>query len=898
MTKFKSDQLDFLGEKQVIKQALDLDNVDNTSDSQKPIPNSVNTALAGKSDIGHTHTKNEITDFNDVDYATASQGLKADTAIQPGDNVSSLINDSQYLVSSDITTINGQSITQGGNLNVSGLGDMQKSIYDTNDNGIVDNSENLQGNNSSYHLNRTNHTGTQAATTVTVVPTNFKTLDTPSELQDALEKIDTLLLQARSTGIEMWSGVTDLGTGVVRITAGNGSIFNGADFFPISWVQQDINLSAVDDRYWIYVDQNGVIQTTTIEQTHEDYRTKIQLCRVVIRLGVVTGLVNTGMPIQNLAAQIWDVFRKEGLSHEGLSISPVTTNLTFQISGGEIYQAGIKVAEQPNNPHEISYSPIPVVTFREVNRNNVQTVDRTLLDFSNYDLNGVITPVSGTNQRSTIKYVFAFPTEPLNVRVLYGQAVFNDINEAISAINSSYIPIIPTNFKDAVLLGLIVGIKGATNAFDSTQVRFFNNTELLGGLTAAPSLADVMLRSNNLSDVQDISIARTNLDIYSTSEVDTLLTAKQDTLVSGTNIKTINNASIVGAGNLDVTSSNEFVSKTILTNYTVIAVDVQTPTILYVDTSSSDISITVDTESNQSYGGDFGVLIVQKGANKVGLLYEVGVTGTNYRTTVPDAAIYLVRRGINNWEVIGSQKETFTPNQPPSTPTLQLDARDTSTIDVSWTTSTDDVAVTGYRVYKDGILEATLGLVTSYQLTGLSPLTTYDITVRAFDGELLSNESNIITAKTYSVELHDDSNAAADPNGTEANDTTGWAPVQVTLTSETTDIPQTGTYHMRIVAADGSLDRADYSLPITPGETYRVSIWAKQGAQGTSGRIQLFGGFDTVPWTTVTLTTTYTNYTQNIVASGTTGVIRIYAASSGAAGDIVYFDNVSIKQVS
>lgn len=39
-------------------------------------------ALAGKANATHTHTKSQITDFSDDDYATAAQGTKADTAIQ------------------------------------------------------------------------------------------------------------------------------------------------------------------------------------------------------------------------------------------------------------------------------------------------------------------------------------------------------------------------------------------------------------------------------------------------------------------------------------------------------------------------------------------------------------------------------------------------------------------------------------------------------------------------------------------------------------------------------------------------------------------------------------------------------------------------------------------------
>jgi hypothetical protein len=45
-------------------------------------------------------------------------------------------------------------------------GDMLKSVYDTGDNGVVDNSELLEGNNSAYHLNRANHSGTQTASTI------------------------------------------------------------------------------------------------------------------------------------------------------------------------------------------------------------------------------------------------------------------------------------------------------------------------------------------------------------------------------------------------------------------------------------------------------------------------------------------------------------------------------------------------------------------------------------------------------------------------------------------------------------------------------------------------------------------------------------------------------------
>ncbi len=53
-----------------------------------------------------------------------------------------------------------------------GSGDMLKSAYDTDNDGIVDNAEALGGQAGSYYLNRANHTGTQSADTITDGTTN------------------------------------------------------------------------------------------------------------------------------------------------------------------------------------------------------------------------------------------------------------------------------------------------------------------------------------------------------------------------------------------------------------------------------------------------------------------------------------------------------------------------------------------------------------------------------------------------------------------------------------------------------------------------------------------------------------------------------------------------------
>ena len=70
----------------------------------------------------------------------------------------------------------------------------------------------------------------------------------------------------------------------------------------------------------------------------------------------------------------------------------------------------------------------------------------------------------------------------------------------------------------------------------------------------------------------------------------------------------------------------------------------------------------------------------------------------------------------------------------PSTPTnLTTTVVSSSQINLSWTASTDNIGVTGYRVYRGGTQIASPS-TTSYSDTGLSPSAIYSYTVAAVDG--------------------------------------------------------------------------------------------------------------------------------------------------------------------
>ncbi len=76
-----------------------------------------------------------------------------------------------------------------------------------------------------------------------------------------------------------------------------------------------------------------------------------------------------------------------------------------------------------------------------------------------------------------------------------------------------------------------------------------------------------------------------------------------------------------------------------------------------------------------------------------------------------------------------------------------------NTLSLSWTSSNDNVGVTGYEIYQDGILLTTVsGTTTSYIVSGLTPSTSYAYTVRAKDSAgNTSNSSNTLIFTTESA---------------------------------------------------------------------------------------------------------------------------------------------------
>jgi chitodextrinase/PKD repeat protein len=151
----------------------------------------------------------------------------------------------------------------------------------------------------------------------------------------------------------------------------------------------------------------------------------------------------------------------------------------------------------------------------------------------------------------------------------------------------------------------------------------------------------------------------------------------------------------------------------------------------------------------------------------------------------------------------------------PSTPAgLTATAASSSQINLSWTSATDNVGVTGYNVYRGGIQIATLGAVTTFQNTGLTASTTYSYTVRAFDAAgNVSAPSSSAGATTQAPPA--DTTAPSAPTGLTA---TAASSSQINL-SWTAATDNVGVVQYRVERCQGSSCSTFAQIGTTPGTT-------------------------------------------------------------------------------
>jgi len=226
---------------------------------------------------------------------------------------------------------------------------------------------------------------------------------------------------------------------------------------------------------------------------------------------------------------------------------------------------------------------------------------------------------------------------------------------------------------------------------------------------------------------------------------------------------------------------------------------------------------------------------------------------------------------------------TSTDTQAPTAPTnLAASSVAQTTLTLGWTASTDNVAVTGYDIYKNGTLLTTV-TTTSYNVTGLTAATAYTFYVKAKDAAgNVSAASSTISATTTSAT---DTQAPTAPtslafsNITQTSATLSW-------TASTDNVGVTGYKIYKNGILLGTATSTTYSLTgLTAATTYTLAVAAYDASSNVSTQA-------TTSLTTLVATTTKTETFANFSASSSyvTGTFTGQDGSTwsynGARGDI------------
>lgn len=172
--------------------------------------------------------------------------------------------------------------------------------------------------------------------------------------------------------------------------------------------------------------------------------------------------------------------------------------------------------------------------------------------------------------------------------------------------------------------------------------------------------------------------------------------------------------------------------------------------------------------------------------------------------------------------------------EPPTVPkNLTSSAKTDTTVSLTWSPSTDNVAVAGYQVYQGNAQIASV-TSTTYTVTGLVPNTSYSFQVKAYDAAgNISNFSSVLTVKTLAV---NDTQPPTAPTNLAASAHTATT-VSLQWSASTDNIGVTGydIYNGGTLAGTVNGTTTAYTVTgLSPSTAYTFTVKARDAAGNVS----------------------------------------------------------------
>jgi chitodextrinase len=250
------------------------------------------------------------------------------------------------------------------------------------------------------------------------------------------------------------------------------------------------------------------------------------------------------------------------------------------------------------------------------------------------------------------------------------------------------------------------------------------------------------------------------------------------------------------------------------------------------------------------------------------------IAGTSNRIMVKGTNHVFFDVSNTNFTITAGSTDTIAP----TAPTLAASGTTQTTTNLSWSGATDNVAVTGYDVYKDGALLGSTAS-TSYAVSGLTASTTFAFTVRAKDAAGNASVSSN-TASVTTLTPTPDSTAPTAPTLSASGTTT--TTTNLSWSGATDNVAVTGYDVYSNSTFLGSTSATTYAVSgLTAATAYTFNVRAKDAAGNVSPNS------NTVSVTTLTNTVSYCASQGNSTADERIGRVvfgTINNPSTGTAG--------------
>ncbi|WP_281335930.1 endonuclease [Flavobacterium eburneipallidum] len=197
-----------------------------------------------------------------------------------------------------------------------------------------------------------------------------------------------------------------------------------------------------------------------------------------------------------------------------------------------------------------------------------------------------------------------------------------------------------------------------------------------------------------------------------------------------------------------------------------------------------------------------------------------------------------------------------------------------NTISLSWTAATDNVAVTSYAIYMNGILKTSVSGLTA-TITGLSASTTYSFYVVAKDAAFNSSPASNTTNGTTNVIIPDTQNPTAPTNLTISGSSSSTLSLNWTASSDNIGVSSYEIYVNSVLKTSVSGVNAIVN-GLTPATTYTFYVIAKDAAGNSSASSNTANGT-----TTAATTSCASESFENIPDVASNYAIRTWTGDTG-----------------